>query len=530
MRMAYHMEKPIIVFLALCAAAFSLTAGEIPLTADNFVLGKHTAGKTGYDVSFRNDVLTVVVQPTPNIGNTTCGAILNLPPEKLIGMGVRFRGEIRHENIASDAGGPFWGAKILASKFRQGVYNFFCTPVMHGTQQEWQPVSLECDFPEDQQSAHVVFGIQQGWGKVEFRNLVYETFPVAPLAPVTVPEGFKCEYTARVTGDVPHRGVMSPAWRNLTAQDIHDLGAWKVNLLRYQIVGGCPDPADTVHYRKWFNEALDHLDTLLPLLRKYGIKVIIDMHLVAGGRYGKTAIAAGTDSSHFRAMHEESYRRTFIEIWQETARRFRGNPQIYAFDLCNEPIQHGKVPYSFWELQYDAAKSIRDIDPEVPVMVESNHMASPVFFEMAPMPLSNIIYSVHMYAPGEYTHQGVNDPTYIKTFYSMRFDWRKAGWNRARLAATMQVVRDFQLKYGAKIQVGEFSVAVWAPGGADYLNDLVSIFEEYRWDWTYHAFREWEGWSLEHEGTPDHIRKAQQDTDRKQVMLRYFKLNQKQSP
>ena len=50
---------------------------------------------------------------------------------------------------------------------------------------------------------------------------------------------------------------------------------------------------------------------------------------------------------------------------------------------------------------------------------------------------------------------------------------------------------------------GEFSVAVWAPGGAAYLDDLVSIFEEYGWDWTYHAFREWEGWSLEHEGTPE---------------------------
>ena len=91
----------------------------------------------------------------------------------------------------------------------------------------------------------------------------------------------------------------------------------------------------------------------------------------------------------------------------------------------------------------------------------------------------------------------------------------------------MEAVRKFQQKYGAKIQVGEFSVAIWAPGAANYLDELVSIFEEYKWDWTYHAFREWDGWSLEHEGTPDQIRKAVKDTDRKQVMLKYFGLNTK---
>ncbi len=154
-------------------------------------------------------------------------------------------------------------------------------------------------------------------------------------------------------------------------------------------------------------------------------------------------------------------------------------------------------------------------------------MASPVFFEMIPMPLANIIYSIHMYAPGEYTHQGVGDTSYTKQYYAKQFDYRNAGWDRARLAKSMKAVRDFQLKYGAKIQVGEFSVAIWAPGGARYLDELVSIFEEYKWDWTYHAFREWEGWSLEHEGTPNDIRKAAQDTDRKKVMLKYFKLNKK---
>ena len=154
-------------------------------------------------------------------------------------------------------------------------------------------------------------------------------------------------------------------------------------------------------------------------------------------------------------------------------------------------------------------------------------MANPNFFEMEPMNLKNIIYSVHMYAPGDYTHQGVNDTSYTKQFYAKRYDYRKAGWNRERLAKSMEATRNFEKKYGAKIQVGEFSVAIWAPGGADYLNDLISIFEEYKWDWTYHAFREWEGWSLEHEGRPDAMWKAEKPTDRLQTMLKYWQKNNK---
>ena len=45
----------------------------------------------------------------------------------------------------------------------------------------------------------------------------------------------------------------------------------------------------------------------------------------------------------------------------------------------------------------------------------------------------------------------------------------------------------------------------------------IEIFEEYGWDWTYHAFREWNGWSLEHEGTPGNIRPSA-NNDRREVI------------
>ena len=81
-------------------------------------------------------------------------------------------------------------------------------------------------------------------------------------------------------------------------------------------------------------------------------------------------------------------------------------------------------------------------------------------------------------------------------------------------------MRSFQEKYGAKIYVGEFSAVCWAPDAEKYLEDVISVFEEYGWDWTYHAFREWPGWSVECEGPDaDHFAPSA-DNPRKRVLLR----------
>ena len=55
----------------------------------------------------------------------------------------------------------------------------------------------------------------------------------------------------------------------------------------------------------------------------------------------------------------------------------------------------------------------------------------------------------------------------------------------------------FSREHDARILVGEFSAITWAPGAENYIRDCIEVFEEYGWDWCYHAFREWDGWSVE---------------------------------
>lgn len=59
------------------------------------------------------------------------------------------------------------------------------------------------------------------------------------------------------------------------------------------------------------------------------------------------------------------------------------------------------------------------------------------------------------------------------------------------------------------------------------LHDVIELFEEYGWDWTYHAFREWDGWSVEHGPEPEDKERAETPTKRQELLLEWFAKNEK---
>lgn len=91
----------------------------------------------------------------------------------------------------------------------------------------------------------------------------------------------------------------------------------------------------------------------------------------------------------------------------------------------------------------------------------------------------------------------------------------------------MKSTIDFQRKYNVPIFVGEFSVICWAKGGEKYLSDMIEFMEEYGWDWTYHAFREWGGWSVEHSAEKPFEFKRSASNPRKDVLLKALKENRR---
>jgi len=176
--------------------------------------------------------------------------------------------------------------------------------------------------------------------------------------------------------------------------------------------------------------------------------------------------------------------------------------------------------------QGKCAAAIRASDPDMPVFIESAEWDSAsAYADMQPVNLPHIIYQVHMYVPGEFTHQRVFDRNQKPVTYPGMMNGTE--WNKERLRNVLKPVREFQLAYNVHIYVGEFSAARWAPGAAQYLSDCIDIFEEYGWDWTYHAYREWDGWSLEHGPNMDDRAPTATPTDRKLVVLGWFGKNEK---
>ena len=312
---------------------------------------------------------------------------------------------------------------------------------------------------------------------------------------------------------MPLRGVMSPG-RDMTENDFVTLRDWDATLLRYQMCrdwGKTNANRDLAEFDQWLDGRLDHFEhVVLPMCRKYGLHVVLDLHVTPGGR------RAGGEFNMFFARE---YAEHFIDFWRRTATRFKGNADIiYGYDLCNEPVQHNEAlpECDYWNLQRRAAEAIREIDPETPVIVEANNWDVPSNFSaLSPLAITNVIYEVHVYNPIQYTHQGVFRPVDEPIPYPCA----DKGWDKDYLRRILIPVRAFEKRHGAKIYVGEFSAAAWAPGADEYLRDCTDLFNEFGWDWTYHAFRESPCWSVEQEGPDGRHLVPSADNPRKRALL-----------
>lgn len=107
----------------------------------------------------------------------------------------------------------------------------------------------------------------------------------------------------------------------------------------------------------------------------------------------------------------------------------------------------------------------------------------------------HIIYNFHFYVPHRYTHQGVGERN-EQYEYPGRIGLKY--WDKNRLAEQVKIVLQWatqnQVEY---IFAGEFSVVRYAKGKAQYIEAVLSIFEENEISWCYFAFNSWNGWDYE---------------------------------
>lgn len=428
-------------------------------------------------------------------------AVFDLKP--LRGKTLTFHGTVKLEGVSKPPRADLGAKFMFIINKEQGTIYPGCRN-LNGTI-DWTPVRFSCLIPPDAEKGTLVCGIQQSIGTVLFRDLFMNVENFYP-APAPLPDNFRCDYSESERRRPMQRGFMTPFAQNITRQDLRDMARLGANLIRWQLTAPDKTANDPAAYRDWLDNQLKRLKNFLPECEQLGLSVIIDMHAPPGKRFGKTALpgtagaeaaaAYGNNALHKLAEDDACYH-LFLESWEKIAIMFRSEKSVLGYDLINEPVQLYQAKRDYLAIQYEAAKIIRRQDPEKPVFVESNDWCSPAsFVYLHPLPLKNIIYQVHMYDPGAYTHQGLaTSPSGTLKRYPGIING--IHYNKDQLRRTLAPVVNFQKKYGAKILVGEFSATRWSPGAERYLADLTELFEEFGWDWTYHAFRESDAWDAE---------------------------------
>lgn len=414
-----------------------------------------------------------------------------LPVDRLRGMRVTFSGRVRAEGVGQPPK-PWQGVKLMLHTKSPGGPGYQSVMELHGSF-DWKPLGLSAFIPPDATEAWIILGLEETSGRVWFDDIALTVSATPRKRPDVQPALLPTEKLDR-RSDLPRfRGVMyGPKGK---AEDLQTLATWNANLIRWQFYYWMnPDHPeqrlDLAAYDRWLGETIAEVDRFLPLCEKLGLRVVIDLHTPPGG----------SDAGQWELFKDTAYQQKFIEVWDRLANHYKDQPAVWAYDLVNEPVE-GKVSDGLrdWRTLVEfVARRVRAIDSKKAIIVEPGPhggWGNLPFFE--PLNVPGIVYSVHMYEPMLFTHQGVLGGMPAGVTYPGVIDGQT--WNIGKLRRVLAPVRDFQRDYNVPVYIGEFSAARWAPDGSAgrYLRDCITIFEDYGWDWSYHAFREWHGWNVE---------------------------------
>jgi len=445
-------------------------------------------------------------------------ATRSLPVEQLRGKLWTLSARVKAQDVVK-ATEPWHGVKIMWKVTTPRGDEYPGVPELHDTFGE-KRVGVDAQIPDDATEVRVFLGLGEARGTTWIDDVEVTLASAPRVRPSPQPTLLPPEKLDR-RSELPRlRGVMyGPHGKE---KDIRALAEWGGNLIRWQFYdygGTFPEKRlDLARYDRWLDEIIAEVDRALPLCRELGIRLVIDLHSPPGGM----------DAGQMAIFKDAACQQKFIEVWDKLARHYRDEPTVWAYDLLNEPAEGLVAPglMNWRTLAEHVARRIRAVDEKHGIIFEPGpHGGWKNLEYYEPLPLPGIIYSVHVYDPLKFTHQGVFNFAPLGVSYPGEVDG--VYWDRDHLRKILEPVRDYQKDYNVPIYVGEFSAARWAPDGsaARYLSDCIAIFEEYGWDWTYHAFREWQGWSLEIGEDFANESPAPTPTERAKLMRKAFEAN-----
>jgi aryl-phospho-beta-D-glucosidase BglC (GH1 family) len=251
------------------------------------------------------------------------------------------------------------------------------------------------------------------------------------------------------------------------------------------------DDAKPFVYRE---AAFARLNKVLGWCEKYGLYANLDLHAVQG--WQNTDWHCDNDSAVSCFWEHPHFIDRYVSLWEEMARRYKGNAAVAGYDVMNEPLCNaprgrftsaqryrpdwGKINSVF----HRVVDAIRRIDPRHIIFLEGDYFAQR--FEGLEAPFAdNLAYSSHNYTPS-----GFGPGAYPGIINGEM-------WGREKQLGVFleQEGTKFAQKHNVPLWAGEFgSVYNGAPEEKEdrlrALDDQIGIFEAYGTHWTTWTYKD----------------------------------------
>jgi len=380
----------------------------------------------------------------------------------------------------------------------------------------WTRGVIPVSISPDAQWIKLVIGLEKVSGSVYMDSLKIVraanlSLPPARSASMAIPDFAPCRL----------RGAMIGTGSVDSAALVAFGSVWKGNLLRWQMnaPSGETNALGRSDYESLINAEIIKIEKALRICRTHSIMLVVDMHTLSWNMFADTAAQS-----------------RLIKTWRMLAAHFKDSTGVWGYDLANEPNEDTWFEGArFWNEMADTlARTIRALDTVKVLIVEPAQWGGADGFallrpvgSLRNWDIHRVVYSFHCYDPHTLTHQGIGSgyPPF-GAVYPGTID--NAAWDSTRLRQAVAPAVAFQRKYRVPLYVGEFSCVRWAASHSAirWLTDFVRIIESYGWDWTYHAYKEYEGWSVEYNDTLNSTTyPLSYDTDRKTLLVNYYALN-----
>ncbi len=252
-------------------------------------------------------------------------------------------------------------------------------------------------------------------------------------------------------------------------------------------------------------EAWDLLTGSLDFCGKYGLRAIVDLHIIRSHYFN--AVNEDDKAANTLFTSEESQQQ-LIGMWEQLSDVLKGySVDSVAYEFMNEPV--AEDPEQWNQLIAKVHKALRSLEPERTLIIGSNMWQSCGTFKDLRVPEGdkNIVLSFHFYDPSIITHYGawwtpigkytgkVNYPGQLvsQEDYDAAPDDLKPElvqymkeWNRDVLHDKMADAINVADSLGLQLFCGEWGV--YEPVDRElaykWYKDMISIFNEFGVAWT----------------------------------------------